>query len=104
MKCRSCAKDIPDGFADCPWCGESQQGRPVIAPGAAQAALPLPTGGLRSTSNLAFAWLSFCVSVVLVGGAAYAATMRKFGFFSWQDGGYFIGACVGPFLASALIV
>lgn len=102
MKCHNCSKDIPDGFADCPWCGESRQGIPAAS--AQASVLPLPTGGLRSSSNVPLAWLSLCLSLVLVPGAAYAATMHKFGFLSWQDAGYFIGACTGPFLAAALIV
>ena len=104
MKCRNCSKDIPDGFADCPWCGESQRATPTGTASIAQTALPLPTGGLRSSSNVPLVWLSLCLSLVLVPGAAYAATMHKFGFLSWQDAGYFIGACTGPFLAAALIV
>ena len=102
MKCRNCSKDIPDGFADCPWCRESYEGIPAAS--VAASALPLPTGGLRSGSNVPLMWLSLGLSVLLVPGAAYAATMHKFGFLSWQDAGYFIGSCTGPFLAAALIV
>src|ERR1700722_4187355 len=102
MKCRNCSKDIPDGFADCPWCRESYEGIPAAS--VAASALPLPTGGLRSGSNVPLMWLLLGLSVLLVPGAAYAATMHKFGFLSWQDAGYFMGASTGPFLAAALIV
>lgn len=44
------------------------------------------------------------MSWVLVLAAAYAATMRRFGFVSMQDSGFFIGVCIGPFFISAILV
>src|SRR5277367_1025166 len=105
MKCRNCSKDIPTGFTDCPWCGEAQPAAPSAnLPASLARALPVATEPAPSARQQTFAWISSGVSVVLVVCAAYAVTSRKFGFVAWQDSGYFIGACVGPFLASAILV
>ncbi len=113
MKCRNCSKDIPTGFTDCPWCGEAQlnvqlstpsAGVPATPPATLRGILPVAAEPARSSGRELFAWISSVVSVVLVSGAAYAVTSRKFGFVSLQDSGYFIGACLGPFLASAIVV
>src|SRR5271167_1134296 len=105
MKCRNCAKDIPTGFTDCPWCGEVQSAASSASlPVTLARALPVAAKAPRSASQQAFAWISSGVSVVLVVCAAYAVTSRKFGFVALQDSGYFIGACVGPFLVSAILV
>lgn len=117
MKCRNCSKDIPTGFTDCPWCGEvhgglqlkpqlsgPSAGLPATLPAALRGVLPVAAELPRSAGQQMFAWISSAVSVVLVIGAAYAVTSRKFGFVALQDSGYFIGVCVGPFLASAILV
>jgi hypothetical protein len=44
------------------------------------------------------------MSLAVVIFAAYQGTSRKFGFVSLEHSGYFIGACVGPYLVSAIIV
>jgi len=105
MKCRNCSKDIPTGFTDCPWCGEVQASGPSgVLHATLPGILPVAAEPARSTARALFAWISSVVSVVLVSGAAYAGTSQKFGFVSFEDSGYFIGACVGPFLASAILV
>jgi hypothetical protein len=113
MKCRNCSKDIPDGFTDCPWCGEPQ---PAAASGAstlvsdlvarsvAKPAAQPATESLRPAGNVVFAWVSCAISLVLAIFAAYAATLHRNGFLALQDSGYFIGACVGPFVISAMLV
>jgi hypothetical protein len=109
MKCRNCSKDIPDGFTDCPWCGEPQ---PAAAAGAstlvselvARSAAKPVAEALRPTGNAVLAWVSCAISLVLAIFAAYAATLHRYGFLALPDFGYFIGACLGPFLISAILV
>jgi len=96
MKCSACARDIPDGFADCPWCGATYGTLPQPA---ASAAPPAESG-----RNLVFIWLASAVSLPFCLFAAYVATYRKYGFFEMSDSGYFIGAVLGPYIASTIIV
>ncbi len=53
---------------------------------------------------MVLAWVSCVISLVLAIFAAYAATLHRYGFLALSDSGYFIGACVGPFLISAILV
>ncbi|HMI50218.1 MAG TPA: zinc ribbon domain-containing protein [Candidatus Saccharimonadales bacterium] len=96
MKCSACSRDIPDGFADCPWCGANYGTLPQPA---ASAARPVEPG-----RNLVFAWLASAVSLPFCLFAAYATTHQKYGFLEMADSGYFIGAVLGPYLASTIIV
>jgi len=99
MKCPRCSKDIPDGFAECPWCGASPSSisaAPVIA--------ARPASSLHGHSNTALAWMSSTLSLFLVLYGAYAASLHKFGMVSLEHSGYFIGACFGPYVVSAILV
>jgi hypothetical protein len=96
MKCGHCSKDIPAGFTDCPWCGESPSTLPRAVVPPAEAAKP---AGL----SLA-AWLVLPLSLTVVTLAAYLATSRKYGSVSLEHAAYFLGACAGPYILAALLV
>jgi hypothetical protein len=118
MKCHHCAKDIPDGFTDCPWCGEPYTPDVLAKNSEASGALPAaPT--LRAPSSAAgtssaapapratqpaIVWVVFALSFVVVVLAAIAVTIRKFGYFSWGASPTFIGACAAPYAVSAVIL
>jgi len=97
MKCPRCSKDIPDAFAECPWCGST---RSFLSPTPVSAAPPTPS----SASSNALAWLSTSLSLFLVLFAARAVTLHKFGFVSLEDSAYFIGVFLGPYVVSAILV
>lgn len=100
MNCRICAKVIPDGFVDCPWCG---------ATGATLAASPFDS--VKSSHSgvgtilLSFASLGCFAGIVLL---SYLATLREYG--PWakfrypQVSGSFIGRCLGAYILPALCV
>jgi len=105
MKCVRCAKIIPDGFTECPWCGASPSAisaAPVVV--TARAVAAAPTRSLQGDSNTALAWISSSLSFVLVLFAAHTLTMRKFGFVSLEDAAYFLGVSLGPYAVSAILV
>lgn len=111
MKCARCSKVIPDGFAECPWCGASPSAissAPVAVTAPIAAAAPrvvaAPSGSLRGDGNTALAWISSSLSLFLVLFAAQRLTMQKFGMVSLEDVGYFLGVFLGPYAAAAILV
>jgi hypothetical protein len=48
------------------------------------------------------AWISSLLSLPLVVLTAYVATLRKYGFVSLTTSAYFNGACLGPYVVSAI--
>ena len=118
MKCRDCSKNIPDGFTDCPWCGEPYTPNVLAKFSEASGAL-LAAPTLRAPSSAAgtssaapapratqpaIVWVVFALSFVVVVLAAIAVTVRKFGYFSWGTSATFIGACAAPYAVSAVVL
>jgi hypothetical protein len=101
MNCSNCSKTIPEGFSDCPWCGEPasvlSRAMPPPFPGGAVTAKPLGPG-------LGVAWLVLPMSLVVVIFAAYQATARQYGAVSLERSAFLLGACAGPYLVSAFIL
>jgi hypothetical protein len=96
MKCLACSKNIPDGFADCPWCGATYGTLPQPAATAAQPA--------EASRSMVPTWLASALSLPFCLFAAYVATVQKYGFFALSDSGFFIGAALGPYIVSAIVV
>src|SRR5271156_5388323 len=109
MNCRNCSKDIPVGFTDCPWCGA-----PYLAPTPLDASPAPAAPSVRSTPRFASAprqdnhtvaaWLVFAMSSVVVVFSAYLSASRRYGSVSLEHSAYFLGAYVGPYVVSAIII
>lgn len=91
--CKRCSKVIPDGFVDCPWCG-AKQTQPTTGPLIVQAESPPALQVLYGSLSL--------VSIALVIAVNYVATGIAKGPVFPENSGYFIGACCGSFLLSAV--
>ncbi len=98
MKCRSCSKAIPDGFADCPWCGAA--GVPAVAvAGSPFDAVPSPPSALKNA--LVWAGVSLCsVCVVVISHFAVLKTYGPRGYSS----AFVIGRTVGSYIIPAICV
>jgi hypothetical protein len=98
MKCTHCSKAIPDGFADCPWCGAAS------TPSAASAkVVPPATGGLSSTNSLIVA-MSAVTSGFLFLALSYVATSRSTGPLSAENWDAFLGRGLGALALAGLAV
>ncbi|HME11949.1 MAG TPA: hypothetical protein VKF79_03745 [Candidatus Acidoferrum sp.] len=97
MNCSSCSKAIPDGFTECPWCGEpfAASPSPAVSPSAVS---------LKPVINPTATALVFTMSLVVVAFAAYLSTARRYGSVSLENSAYFLGACAGPYAVSAIII
>ena len=101
-KCNRCSKIIPDGFADCPWCGATQSvanSSPAAAPAAAGAAKPLNASGPDFLAGL-----SLLLSAAVFATLQYLAMVRTVGPLTLENSGYFLGRCAGSLILSAIIV
>ena len=96
MKCSSCAKNIPDGFADCPWCGANYGALPQ--PGTSS------TQPVESSRNVVLVWVASALSLPITLFNAYGSTKQKFGLVDGSDSAFLIGAFLGPYIVSAVIL
>jgi hypothetical protein len=99
MNCKQCAKVIPDGFTDCPWCGATF----ALASGASSGNSASPASVISSAHNLLIS-MSIVSSGILFVILSYFATTRSAGPFSLENSGYFLGRCVGAILLAAIVV
>jgi hypothetical protein len=95
MKCGSCAKAIPDGFADCPWCGTACA---TIA-GSPFDAVPSPPSALKNA--LVWTGVSLCSACVVV--ISHFAVLRAHGPREYNSA-FVIGRTIGSYLIPAICV
>lgn len=95
MNCSSCSKAIPDGFSECPWCGEPLASLPAAASSSAISPKPV----INAATGLVFT-----MSLVVVAFVAYLSTARRYGSVSLENSAYFLGACVAPYVISGIII
>jgi hypothetical protein len=99
MKCSHCAKVIPDGFTECPWCGTASAAS--SAPATGRYAPPQPE--VSSTHALIVA-ITAVTSGLLFLVFSYFATSRTTGPLSADNWDAFLGRCLGALLLAGLLV
>jgi hypothetical protein len=99
MKCTHCSKPIPDGFTDCPWCGNRSAALPAVASGRFAAG----TTGASTAHNLILA-ISAVTSGLLFVLLSYFATSRTTGPLSLENWDAFLGRCLGALVLAFLVV
>ncbi len=98
MNCKNCSKVIPDGFADCPWCGALQTA-PVVSPSVTIAG---SEPAISPIQNL-LVGISLLTSGALFGALNYFAMVRVEGSLTLANSGYFLGRCAGSLGLAALL-
>jgi hypothetical protein len=96
MNCKQCSKIIPDGFADCPWCGAA-----FTEPRIGNAASAIVESSPAHRLILA---ISIASSAILFTIVSYVATNRSNGPISLENSGYFLGHGAGAIVLAALAV
>jgi len=99
MNCQHCAKVIPDGFIDCPWCGNARR-----ALGAAQAGR---SPASNHTTSVPTDWLTasaLSLSMLSLFGLAFLAITRDKAANPLANPAYFRGEWTGTFLWAVVIL
>jgi hypothetical protein len=100
-KCKNCSKIIPDGFADCPWCGAKGQAKPAT-PSSFPAQIP---GQVSSPSNAdPLKWIAFLLSFAVFCCLQYLWMLRTEGELTFANSAKFLGHCAGSFVLAAILV
>jgi hypothetical protein len=92
MKCRECAKIIPDGFTDCPWCGAAQP-----LPSLASTIPAVSQKPLASAESTLLTAAGLVLSLAFLLGCSFIAIKRDEAASPFANPAYFRGEWMGTF-------